>query len=155
MMKLTDVRCYYSLQLLSGRERTRFFLNIYLINILTNKFCSCLDHVKCALFRSHCSAFYCGSLWTNFTVAGLRELMVCNKDILRGLLRVLRWTNASSTFARPDLIIKVLYRKFSFSLRTQIVNSQNPILDTIFFRVVISNLGYTVNIWPVSVKCKY
>ena len=33
MMKLTDVRCYYSLQLLSGRERTRFFLNIYLINI--------------------------------------------------------------------------------------------------------------------------
>ena len=42
-------------------------------NVIIRKFSSCSDHVKRTLFRAHCSAIYCGSLWTNFTVAGLPQ----------------------------------------------------------------------------------
>ena len=102
-------------------------------NVIIRKFSSCSDHVKRTLFRAHCSAIYCGSLWTNFTVAGLRRLKVCHNDILRRLIGVPRWTSASATFARAGLDnIDVLLRKISFSLRTRIVNSQNPILNAIY-----------------------
>ena len=88
-------------------------------NVIIRKFSLCSDHVKRTLFRAQCSAIYCGSLWTNFTVAVLRRLKVCHNDILRRLLGVPRWTSAWATFARAVLgNIDVLLRKISYSLRT-------------------------------------
>ena len=81
-------------------------------NVLICKFASCSEKVKCELFRSHCLALYCSSLWCSYNLAMCRKLRVSHNDILCRLLCVPRYNGARTLFFNiPQANVVVLIWK--------------------------------------------
>ena len=102
----------------------------YIGTDLTRKFGLCSEHAKRTLSRAQCSAICCGSLSTNFSVVGFRNLKVCHEDVLTKLLEIPSWTTAPCD----------VY----WSLGTTTVNSQSLIVNAHNRRTISNSLGYTV-----------
>ena len=67
-------------------------------NLLTRKFNSCSEEVKCNLFRTYCGQFYTCSLWARYRKQTLYRLRVYHNTILRRLLHLPPWVSASNMF---------------------------------------------------------
>ena len=50
-------------------------------NTIIRNFKHCSDAVKCQLFKSFCTSFYCASLWSSYTIESLRHLKVAYNRI--------------------------------------------------------------------------
>ena len=54
--------------------------------MIIRNFTQCSDAVKCQLFQSFCTSFYCASLWSSDNIATLRRLKVAWNGIFRSLM---------------------------------------------------------------------
>ena len=72
-------------------------------NMLARKFHMCTDEVKVSLFRAYCTPFYTAHLWCKYRTAKLRKLQVAYNDAFRILLKLPRWTSASTLFVTSNV----------------------------------------------------
>ena len=114
----------------SIRQRCR---NIYSRgNTIIRNFKHCSDAVKCQLFKSFCTSFYCASLWSFYTIKSLRHLKVAYNRIFRILMGMHHRTRMSENLISRGLDpFKVIVRKLSWSFRSRVLQSDNMLLKTI------------------------
>ena len=101
-------------------------------NILIKNFKSCSDEVKCQLFKTYCSSFYCCQLWSDFNMESSRRLRVAYNRIFRILMKLEKRISMSTTFIEHHVLHSdVIQRKAMFSCMDRISNSDNVILQAI------------------------
>lgn len=102
-------------------------------NVLIRKMATCTDKVKCELFRAHCSALYCSSLWSSYNLSMYQKLKVCHNDILRRLLGIPRWNSARTMFVNTRLDhLDVIIRKQCYNFKRRMELSHNKMIRAIF-----------------------
>ena len=103
-------------------------------NAIKRKFSNCNEEVKLELFRSHCSNFYCCSLWSlEDTETLLKSAKVCHNNILRYFIRTKRGDSISRLFMFKQLCnFDVIHRKAIVSLYTRSLLSKNGLISTLF-----------------------
>ena len=72
-------------------------------NVPIRRFGGCSRVFKLELFRTHCSAFYTGTLLSTYAAATLKKIKVCHNGILRRLKGVPRWSSARTLFVNERL----------------------------------------------------
>ena len=108
-------------------------------NMIIRNFTQCSDAVKCHLFQSFCTSFYCSSLWSSYNVETLKRLKVAYNRIFRTLMGLQQRARMSENLIRRGLDpFKVVMRKLVCSFRTRIIQSNNVLLET----VVDSNIRF-------------
>ena len=101
-------------------------------NTIIRNFKHCSDAVKCQLFKSFCTSFYCASLWSSYTIESLRHLKVAYNRIFRILMGMHHRTRMSENLISRGLDpFKVIVRKLSWSFRCRVLQSDNMLLKTI------------------------
>ena len=101
-------------------------------NIIIRHFSKCNVDVKCQLFRSFCTSFYCSSLWSSYNIRTLQHLKVAYNRIFRILMGLQHRTSMSENFIKRSLDpFKVIVRKLTCSFRSRILHSDNLLLKTI------------------------
>ena len=101
-------------------------------NTIIRNFKHCSDAVKCQLFKSFCTSFYCASLWSSYTIESLRHLKVAYNRIFRILMGLHHRARMSENFIKRGLDpFKVIIRKLSWSFRCRVLQSDNILLKTI------------------------
>ena len=101
-------------------------------NTIIRNFKHCSDAVKCQLFKSFCTSFYCASLWSCYTIESLRHLKVAYNRIFRILMGMHHRTRMSENLISRDLDpFKVIVRKLSWSFRSRVLQSDNMLLKII------------------------
>ena len=101
-------------------------------NTIIRNFKHCSDAVKCQLFKSFCTSFYCASLWSCYTIESLRHLKVAYNRIFRILMGMHHRTRMSENLISRGLDpFKVIVRKLSWSFRSRVLQSNNMLLKTI------------------------
>ena len=75
-------------------------------NIIINKFKHCCKEVTVKLFMSYCNSFYCAHMWHHYRQESVRKLQTA-------------------------YCFKVIWRKFIFSFRKRILESDNTIVFSI------------------------
>ena len=55
-------------------------------NMIIRNFTQCSNAVKCQLFQSFCTSFYCASLWSSYDIETLKRLKVAYNRIFRTLI---------------------------------------------------------------------
>ena len=120
-------------------------------NTIIRNFKHCSDAVKCQLFKSFCTSFYCASLWSSYTIESLRHLKVAYNRIFRILMGLHHRARMSENFIKRGLDpFKVIIRKLSWSFRCRVLQSDNILLKTI----VNSMYFYVVQVVQ-KVECCY
>ena len=107
--------------------------NIYSrgIKIIRN-FKHCSDAVKCQLFKSFCTSFYCASLWSSYTIESLGHLKVADNRMFRILMGMHHRARMSENLIRRGLDpFKAIVRKLSWSFRCRVLQGDNIPLKTI------------------------
>ena len=101
-------------------------------NIIIRNFRTCNADVKCQLFQSYCTSFYCTSLWSSYNVDTLERLKVAYNRTFRILMGLHHRSSMSENFIRRGLNpFKVVIRKLTFSFRNRVLRSDNCLLKTI------------------------
>ena len=101
-------------------------------NMIIRNFTQCSDAVKCQLFQSFCTSFYCASLWSSYDIETLKRLKVAYNRIFRTLMGLQQRARMSENLIRRGLDpFKVVMRKLVCSFRTRIIQSNNVLLETI------------------------
>ena len=115
---------------LDVRNQTR---NLYSRgNIIIRNFSKCSEQVKCHLFSSFCTSFYCAPLWHHCTIESLRRMKVAYNRIFRILLGLEYRISMSNAFVTRGLNpFIVIVRKLIVSLRKRLLNSENTLVKTI------------------------
>ena len=72
-------------------------------NTIIRNFKHCSDAVKCQLFKSFCTSFYCASLWSSYTIESLRHLKVAYNRIFRILMGLHHRARMSENFIKRVL----------------------------------------------------
>ena len=99
---------------------------------IIRNFKHCSDAVKCQLFKSFCTSFYCASLWSCYTIESLRHLKVAYNRIFRILMGMHHRTRMSENLISRGLDpFKVIVRKLSWSFRSRVLQSDNMLLKII------------------------
>lgn len=107
-------------------------------NIIIKNFKQCSDEVKCQLFQSFCTSFYCVSLWSVYTAESLRRMRVAYNRVFRILLGLEHKTSMSEAFIIRGLNpFSVIVRKLIVGFRQRLLNSTNilvrTVIDSMFF----------------------
>ena len=98
-------------------------------NVLIRKFKFCYDKVKCELFRSFCSSFYCSALWCKFKRTTINKIKVCHNNILRRLLAIPLPYSASHMFVHfNQRNFDALLRNSIFSLKSRLFSGDNDLI---------------------------
>ena len=101
-------------------------------SMIIRHFTQCSDAVKCQLFQSFCTSFYCASLWSSYNIETLKRLKVAYNRIFRTLMGLQQRARMSENLIRRGLDpFKVVMRKLVCSFRTRIIQSNNVLLETI------------------------
>ncbi len=102
-------------------------------NMLIRNFKACSDIVKCQLFQSFCTNFYCSPLWMNFSQVGsLDQLKVAYNRVFRILMNMKHRTSMSESFIQRRMNpFIVIIRKSIGSFRKRIFSSSNILVKTI------------------------
>ena len=101
-------------------------------NSIIRNFKHCSDVVKCQLFKSFCTSFYCASLWSCYTIESLRHLKVAYNRIFRILMGMHHRARMSENLIRKGLgPFKVIVGKLSWSFGCRVLQSDNILLKTI------------------------
>jgi hypothetical protein len=107
--------------------------NLYIRgNMIIRNFKHCCESVKCQLFKSFCTSFYCSPLWCYFNVESLRRFKVAYNRIFRILLCLSHRTSMSFSFITRSLDpFQVLLRKAVGSLRKRLYATDNALVKNI------------------------
>ena len=54
------------------------------VNLLLIKFSNCSVGVKCFLFKTYCSSFYCAPMWFDCTKTALKRLQIAYNNSQKG-----------------------------------------------------------------------
>ena len=101
-------------------------------NMLLRKFSYCSPDVKCCMFKSYCATMYCLSRWFDSTVTSMKKLKIANNNDLRRLLNLPKYNSASAMFVILNIpSFNELLRKFVFSFKTRIIESDNSSVNGI------------------------
>ena len=98
-------------------------------NTLLRKFASCSKYVKLLLVESYCCNFYCGSLWTSYTIAALHKLKVAYNNVFRKVLGHRSRDSASMMFVTNGIDnFESRMRKSCYGFRKRLLDSDNNVL---------------------------
>ena len=101
-------------------------------NMLVRKFLFSPIEAKIQLFKSYCYPIYGCSHWRHSFQNSIRKLTVSYSDTFKRLINVPRYTSSSLTFAMNATDhIKMVSRKFAYSLMMSLVASPNSIVTSI------------------------
>lgn len=101
-------------------------------NTIIRNFSKCTEDVKCQLFQSFCTNFYCASLWCSYRVQSLQSLQVAYNRVFRMLMGLEQRASVSENLINRGLNpFKVILRKQMCSLRKRILQSDNILVATI------------------------
>ena len=101
-------------------------------NLIFRNFKHCCESVKCQLFKSFCSSFYCSPLWCYYNVDSIRRLKVAYNRIYRILLGLCHRTSVSfSLISRGLDPLPVVLRKSVGSLRRRLYSSNNVLVQNV------------------------
>ena len=101
-------------------------------NMIIRNFKHCCESVKCQLFESFCTSFYCSSLWCYYSGEALRRLKVAYNRVFRILMGLHYRTSMSFSFISNGLNpFPVLLRKSVGSLRKRLYASSNILVQNI------------------------
>ena len=101
-------------------------------NTLIKHFKCCTDNVKCALFKSYCSAFYCCQLWCNYSSETARRFKVAYNRIFRVLMGLEKRVSMSKVFITSRILhSSVILRKAYFSCMNRVNSSSNILIQAI------------------------
>ena len=113
-------------------------------NMLLRKFSYCSPNVKCCMFKSYCATMYCSSMWFDSTVTSMKKLKIAYNNGLRMLLNLPKYNSASEMFVNLNISsFNELLRKFVFSFKTRIIESDNSLVNGI----VTSTISLFSSIW--------
>ena len=98
-------------------------------NMLVRKFSFAPIEGKSQLFKSYCYPIYGCALWRHSFQNSIRKLTVSYSDTFKRLINVSRYTSLSLAFAMNATDhIKVVFRKFAYSLMSRVIASPNSIV---------------------------
>lgn len=109
-------------------------------NVLLRNFYMCSIPVKCKLFETFCSSFYCAHLWTNYTKNSMRSFQTAYHNMLKKFIGLPKWSSTSYTC----VMFKVkscgeTLRHFVYRFVSRIAISRSSIIQAI----VTSSLLWT------------
>ena len=123
------------------RQMRKYYANA---NMLLRKFSYCSPDVKCCMFKSYCATMYCSSMWFDSTVTSMKKLKIAYNNGLRRLLNLPKYNSASEMFVNLNISsFNELLRKFVFSFKTRIIESDNSLMNGI----VTSTISLFSSIW--------
>ena len=87
---------------------------------------------------------YCSSMWFDSTVTSMKKLKIAYNNGLRRLLNLPKYNSASEMFVNLNILsFNELLRKFVFSSKTRIIESDNSLVNGI----VTSTISLFSSIW--------
>ena len=123
------------------RQMRKYYANA---NMLLRKFSHCSPDVKCCMFKSYCATMYCSSMWFDSTGTSMKKLKIAYNNGLRSLLNLPKYNSASEMFVKKYIpSFNELLRKFVFSFKTRIVESDKSLVNVI----VTSTISLFSSIW--------
>ena len=101
-------------------------------NMVLRNFSKCASDVKCLLFQSFCTSFYCLPLIFKFKVLNLNRLRVCYNNSIRKLFGVNRQTSVSALCVERGVpTFAEVHRKAVVSLLQRLKSSNNAIIKSL------------------------
>ena len=101
-------------------------------NMIIRNFKHCAEYVKCQLFQSFCTSFYCAPLWTVFSNESVRRIKVAYNRVFRILIGLEHRTSMSEAFICRNLNpFSVVIRKLIVSFKMRLDNSHNCLVATL------------------------
>lgn len=122
-------------------------------NILIKKFYRCSDLMKCILFKTFCSNFYCCALWIDYPMYKMNRLHVAYNNSVRRFLCLPMRCSASlmytlSNIPSPNCIIS----KSCFSLYSRVRSSEKDLTCSSYARGVLQR-GSIASHWMSLFVC--
>ena len=71
--------------------------------MIIRNFTQCSDAVKCQLFQSFCTSFYCASLWSSYNIETLKRFKAAYNRIFRTLMGLQQRARMSEKLIRRGL----------------------------------------------------
>lgn len=107
-------------------------------NMILKNFSNCTTNVKCQLFKSYCSSFYCCQLWHSYTKESLRKLKVAYNRVFRLLLKLDHRVSISHALVSHgvdhfDVILRNSITGFSNRLSKSANGIINIVFNSLFF----------------------
>ena len=102
-------------------------------NVLIRNFKKCSDDIKCSLFKTYCTSFYCSSLWAKFKAKSFSKIRTAYNNVFRHFMGIDRYTSISMTMinSRIDPFI-VIIRKYIVSFMKRLNVNVNSIVNTVY-----------------------
>ena len=101
-------------------------------NILIRKFRGCTNDIKCLLFQSFCTNFYCSSLWSSFNMSTIHNAKVAFNNVFRYLLGIRERCSISQLFLNNNVdSFYVLLRKSIFNLYMRLKECDNALVSCV------------------------
>lgn len=117
-------------------------------NYLIRNFSKCSIDVKTKLFKTFCNAIYGGHLWTNFSTAELQKVNVSFNNVFRHLFHIPYRSSISYNLLMHKLdSFKVLQRKYAYSFRKRIFNSNNLYIKCISLSLFFNRISSMSVLW--------
>ena len=116
-------------------------------NMIPRNFSKCTDDVKCLLFQSFCTSFYCMSLILKARMSDLKRLNVCYNNSLRRVFKVGRYTSISQMCVQNGIPTFVeIRRKSVVCLLKRLKSSNNSIIESLM-NINSFYKGYMHSVW--------
>ena len=101
-------------------------------NMLLKNFSICTDDVRCKLFKSYCSSFYCCQTWNMYKSETIRRLKVAYNNVFRQLMKLAPRTSMSYAMSTCDIDhFNVIYRKSINCFNNRLSLSSNILVKTV------------------------
>ena len=124
-------------------------------NMLARKFHMCTEDVKVMVFRAYCTPFYTAQLWCKYRTAKLKKLQVAYNDAFRILLKLPRWTSASSLFVTSNVpTFHAVLRNFMYKFMCRLPESKNNLIIALT-DTKQSDTRYSSGLWKHWNRCLY
>ena len=102
-------------------------------NMLMRRFYNCSESVKCMLFRTYCTNFYCTQLWWSYSRQTIRKIQVAFNNSFRLLMGFRRRCSASGMFVDCGVNnFTTLRRKYMYNFISRLSSSPNQLITTLY-----------------------
>ena len=108
-------------------------------NMLIKYFNKCTMDVKCQLFKTYCTNFYCSSLWYNFNKSTFNAIEVAYKKMFRAFTKVRKGSTYATMVKHNVTTFKALQRDLIVSFCKRLQQSENVLIITIFNSLYFMN----------------
>ena len=127
-------------------------------NTVIRNFKQCSEEIKCRLFKSYCTGFYCSPLWITHSSESLRRIHVAFNRIFRILLNLESRQSMSSAFVSRGLNpFTVVIRKSVFSFKQRLLVSNNLIVksitDSMYFISCLTTKSWNRSLYISTKNC--